>query len=110
MNANNATLTLTLTILPEYWGCYLFVYICIRRRPREVSTVTARDKVGVGKKQFYLQETPRHHPTILGSQDQQIFAVENSVIRIQKYIIQSLKRQRPHLSNNYPSVFKIVWE
>ena len=32
--------------------------------------------------------------------------VENSVIRIQKYIIQTLKRQRPHLSNNYPSVLK----
>ena len=47
MNADNA---LESRILPEYRGCYLFVF--------------------------------------------------------QKYIIQTLKRQRPHLSKNYPIVFK----
>ena len=38
------------------------------------------------------------------------FAVGNYVFRIQKHIIQTLKRKRPHLSNNYPSVFKIGWK
>ena len=35
------------------------------------------------------------------------FAVENSVIRIQKYVIQTLKRQRTHLSKNNASVLNI---
>ena len=35
------------------------------------------------------------------------FVVENSVICIQKYIIQTLKRQRPHISNKNPSILNI---
>ena len=72
--------------------------------------VPAREKFGLGKKQFYLQEPPRHHPNRLGSQDQRRFAVENSAIRIKEYTIQTLKRQQPHISNNYPIFLKIGWE
>ena len=50
MNADNA---LESSILPEYQGYYLFMYLWIRSRSREVSNMTAREKVGqVGDKQF----------------------------------------------------------
>ena len=50
MNADNA---FELRILPEERGCYLYVYAFIRSRLRQVSNVTAREKVGrVGKKKF----------------------------------------------------------
>ena len=68
--------------------------------------MTAREKVGVGKEQYQLQDPPRHPQPNLDPRIKRRFAVENSVIHIQKYIIQTLKRQRPHLSNNNLSVFK----